>query len=511
MGVTGLLRALEARNVHVSKYANQVVAVDAYAWLHRGVYACAWELGSGGESTKHIEFCMGRVALLLHYKIKPLLIFDGGPLPAKAAQEATRRASRDEARGRASECVRERRYEDARKWYAKAIDVTPTMAAQLVDACRARWGDAVDWLVAPYEADAQLARACRLGLAAAVISEDSDNLAYATPRVLFKLDATGAAQEIVMAELLDTSRPLLSGETIDVRGWTVEMFATMCALAGCDYVSNVRGVGIQRAHKLVARHRTLRRVLRALRFELGEFAVPATYERDVEKALLTYAHQTVYCRSARATVPLAPIPDEVTKRHDDLDFLGPHLDASLASGIAEARIEPITRRPLDRTRPPPGLVSAGLSWATKDLSQKGKTIKDYFGRQAAPGDATVATQKSPRRVAAAPPKQSPARPPLTEASSSSPEPKRHKGDDDVGRDATSSSRFFPKRTFKPFQVPGKAGPNNKENAIAKLLTKTPQSDPPRPPLRSWSSSNETSPETAKPTAPFAHFAFKSSE
>ncbi|KAH8046727.1 5'-3' exodeoxyribonuclease [Aureococcus anophagefferens] len=79
----------------------------------------AQTLGAGGASDKHIEFCMGRVALLLHYKVKPLLVFDGGALPAKAAQEASRRGKREHAKAMASQKAREDSQEEARKWYAK--------------------------------------------------------------------------------------------------------------------------------------------------------------------------------------------------------------------------------------------------------------------------------------------------------------------------------------------------------------------------------------------------------
>ncbi|KAJ8614520.1 hypothetical protein CTAYLR_000799 [Chrysophaeum taylorii] len=383
MGVNGLLRALSAREVHISKYANQVVAVDGYAWLHRGVHSCAWELGCGGDSDKWIRWCMQRVALLLHYRVKPLLIFDGGPLPAKADQEATRRAKREEARARALQLTRERRHDEAAKWFAKAVDVTPVMAARLVDACVARWGrGSVDFVIAPYEADAQLSYACQCGESAAVISEDSDNLAYGTSRVLFKLEASGAAQEMVVSELLNGERALTPGEEIDVRGWTPTMFRfvlllTMCVLSGCDYAENVRGVGIKAAHRLVSRHRETRRVIRALRYEFGK-NVPTTYERDVERAVLTYEHQTVFCRRTRTTRYLSPLPDDVTKRHEDLSFLGQPLPADVAVGIAEARLDPMhTHSPLLRAPPPPSLVQASLAHATKDLDQMNK-VDAYF-------------------------------------------------------------------------------------------------------------------------------------
>lgn len=361
--------------------AAQVVAVDAYAWLHRGIHACTWELGCGGSSDKHIIWCMARVALMLHYHVKPLLIFDGGPLPAKAGQEASRRARREEARARALQCAREHRHEDARKWFARAIDVTPEMAARFIDACVMRWGrDSVDYMVAPYEADAQLAFSCRCGEAAAVISEDSDNLAYGTPRVLFKLEADGMANEVVVSELFNPNRPPSRSDNIDVRGWTATMFATMCALAGCDYIDSVRGVGIKVAHRLVARNRDLRRVVRALRFEYGA-AVPSTYERDVECAILTFAHQTVFCRKSKATMHLTPLPDDVKKRHDEFDFLGRLLPENVAIDIAEARLEPNTRHALKRSTIPSALSHASLVHATRDLELKTKRIDEYFRAQ----------------------------------------------------------------------------------------------------------------------------------
>ena len=54
----------------VAEYAGKVVAIDGYAWLHRGVHACAAELGRGEKSDKHVEFCLGRVSMLLHYKVR---------------------------------------------------------------------------------------------------------------------------------------------------------------------------------------------------------------------------------------------------------------------------------------------------------------------------------------------------------------------------------------------------------------------------------------------------------
>ena len=54
MGINGLLKLLEAakQKRHVSAYANQRVAVDAYCWLHKAVYSCSTELALGVPTDK---------------------------------------------------------------------------------------------------------------------------------------------------------------------------------------------------------------------------------------------------------------------------------------------------------------------------------------------------------------------------------------------------------------------------------------------------------------------------
>jgi exonuclease 1 len=54
MGIYGLLTALKSIQVtkHLKDYTGQSVAVDAYVWLHRGVYTCATDLATGKKTHK---------------------------------------------------------------------------------------------------------------------------------------------------------------------------------------------------------------------------------------------------------------------------------------------------------------------------------------------------------------------------------------------------------------------------------------------------------------------------
>ncbi len=60
----------------------------------------------------------------------------------------------------------------------------------------------VEFVVAPYEADAQLAYMCRKGELHAVISEDSDLLVYGCPRLICKLDKYGYGQMIEVEQIV---------------------------------------------------------------------------------------------------------------------------------------------------------------------------------------------------------------------------------------------------------------------------------------------------------------------
>jgi exonuclease-1 len=57
MGISGLLPLLKLihRQRHLSEFAGETVAVDAYVWLHRGAYACASELALGKPTHKYVN------------------------------------------------------------------------------------------------------------------------------------------------------------------------------------------------------------------------------------------------------------------------------------------------------------------------------------------------------------------------------------------------------------------------------------------------------------------------
>ena len=58
-----------------------------------------------GENTdRYVVYAMKLVDMLLHYNIKPILVFDGRNLPSKAHTEAKRRTNRAKHKAMVGKC-----------------------------------------------------------------------------------------------------------------------------------------------------------------------------------------------------------------------------------------------------------------------------------------------------------------------------------------------------------------------------------------------------------------------
>lgn len=92
MGISGLLGVLKEAGEpsHLRDFAGTTLAIDAYVWLHKGIYSCAQEVATGKFTTKYVDYFVNRIKVLEHYNIKPYFVFDGGPLPSKSGTEIER-------------------------------------------------------------------------------------------------------------------------------------------------------------------------------------------------------------------------------------------------------------------------------------------------------------------------------------------------------------------------------------------------------------------------------------
>lgn len=272
------------------------------------------------------------------YGLELVLVIDGDALPSKFAVNEKRRKHRAESFQKGMNAEKRGDGRQARKFFSQACSITYEMRHELIVQCK-RFH--IPFVVAPYEADAQLAKLAHSGEVDLVISEDSDMLAYGCPRVLFKIDfKTGKGDEIQLM------RDLAANEPLSFRHWNHDMFVYMCILAGCDYFDGVPGVGIQTAHKLIRIHRKPNKIFNALKTSGKHFE---GFEESFLNAYRTFRHQRVFCSQKRAVDNLFKIK-EATDTDHMWEFLGPWIEPSIGIGIAEGKLHPKEKIPWDEVK-----------------------------------------------------------------------------------------------------------------------------------------------------------------
>ncbi|KAI7965283.1 hypothetical protein MJO29_003381 [Puccinia striiformis f. sp. tritici] len=364
MGIQGLLPFLRSiqRESHLKHWAGKTLAIDGYVWLHRGAYHCAQELCLGSPTKKHVEYFVQKIKLLHAFGVTAYVVFDGDHLPSKKITEDDRENRRRTALTNANRLLAQGDQKKAREEFVKAVDVTPQLAYDVILALRSM---GVKYVVAPYEADAQLRFLEMKGEVDGIITEDSDLLVYGAQNVLFKMDPSGNCIHISRKEfgLVDDKRMSL---------WTEQEFRQMAMLSGCDYLSSIPGLGIKKAHDLIRRHKTAEKAIKATRLD-GKLCVPPKYEQSFHRAELTFKHQFVFDHSTRAMIPLNPLP-EPPPSPESLTGCGAKWPDQVAIDVAEGRVDPFTKQPFS-AQSSPGLKHLPPLRAPKPITTKPSTQK----------------------------------------------------------------------------------------------------------------------------------------
>eukprot|EP00923_Selenidium_pygospionis_P027210 GHVN01048892.1.p1 GENE.GHVN01048892.1~~GHVN01048892.1.p1 ORF type:complete len:251 (-),score=54.37 GHVN01048892.1:497-1249(-) len=187
-----------------------------------------------------------------------VVVFDGMALPSKQGTDEQRRRTREAAAAQGIALHRVGRIKEAEKLFTKAVTITAETAASLI---RALSLQGIEVIVAPYEADAQLAYLSRQGLVDVVISEDSDLLPFGCRSVFYKLDHNGGGYEIEWNSLTQQSGLL------PPCFFTLDNLISLCVLSGCDYLQSVSGVGVKTAAKMMqACNCNVDQVVKTMRF-----------------------------------------------------------------------------------------------------------------------------------------------------------------------------------------------------------------------------------------------------
>lgn len=334
-----------------------------------------WDRRLSGH--RHIDFSMNRVRMLIHFGVVPYMVFDGDYLPSKAVTEVERAKKREDSRKLGLELHRLGKSSQAHLELQKAVDVTPEMARQLIEELK-KLG--VKYIVAPYEADAQLAYLERKGVIQGILSEDSDLLVFGAKCLLTKLDQYGDCIEINRSDFT-------ACREISLVGWSDAEFRRMAILSGCDYLTNINKMGLKTAYRLVRKYKTIEKILRMLQFD-GQYHVPAGYLEAFQKAELTFLHQRVFCPLGQDIVFTTNLGIE--REPEDFAFIGGNIDRDVAIGVANGDLHPMTKAPIvvdnvsrSQPRTPWGKTLKQALNMSSDIKPN-KSIDSFFKTKRAP-------------------------------------------------------------------------------------------------------------------------------
>ena len=170
-------------------------------------------------------------------------------------------------------------------------------------------------IVAPYEADAQLAYLVKEGIADFAISEDSDLIAYGCNKLIMKLTFTGEGKLVDWDKFLTDKEAFAKDKNLSaLQAFTREQFIQACIMGGCEYLPSIQQVGLKVALRLFSKHATADAVVESLmNNKIFKDRVPENYLDALKRVQSLFFYQTVYDPRANALTSLGQIPEEVAK------------------------------------------------------------------------------------------------------------------------------------------------------------------------------------------------------
>ncbi|KAM0671736.1 putative exonuclease [Ordospora colligata] len=278
MGISGLLPIVLPKLVrkHISSYRSYRVGIDGHGWMYQVLPCVAEKLFFKIPTKQHISLFESKIRHLEKQGITPVVVLDGDSLLSKEATNMRRKLKKDRCRKEAEAWLMQNNPIKAKACMRQCIYVTNEI---LLDITRMLERINVEYIISPYESDAELCYLQKIGYIDYIMTEDSDLIAYGSENVLYKFDG---------AFVYEFNRICL--EQAKDRHFK-ENILDIAILSGCDYLSSVHGVGVVTAHKLLSREKTIERVVEHLK---SKKPVPSTYLDDFARAKKTFMHQVVY-------------------------------------------------------------------------------------------------------------------------------------------------------------------------------------------------------------------------
>lgn len=306
MGIVDLLKVLRPCLVktHISEFRGKVAAVDMMNWIYRGVYSCSIELNAGLDADLYLNFPLKMLSLLKSFNIEIIAVFDGKEILAKEKVDRARKDEKNKNMQLANKFSLEGDIDKARNVSRRALKITGKMLNTLIEVLKKLQ---IKVIIAPYEADSQIAFLYKTKLCDFIISEDSDLIPFGCNRILYKLGADGEGNYFDYENL----------EKSDLGKFN--LFKTLnkiqkvefCVLSGCDYLPSLKGLGVKRAIEMFSNNSNIIEIIKEMKkntiYSQGFKEIVYDYLEEAKKSVAMFFNQSVY----------DPIQKQIVPVHDD--------------------------------------------------------------------------------------------------------------------------------------------------------------------------------------------------
>jgi len=333
MGIEGLLQGLKPIRIkkNIKNFSGQTAAIDASTWLYKGTYSCAYDLANGVKTNAYLRYPLKMIRLLRNNNITPILVFDGQTLPLKSHTIETRKADKIKNKLEGDKLRDLGKVDEANALYARSISIKKSMLFLMIDLLNAIH---VQYIVAPYEADAEIAYLCKEKLADIAITEDSDLLAYGVKNVIFKLDPEGNCEHLALDDAKNGKLDVqINDEFVnEILNLSEDKFIELCIVSGCDYLQNIPGFGIKRALKMM-KFLSLDETLARIRYKkqyMGK--IPIDYRERIRKIKLQFLCGRAIHPQSFINVTLREFPTDI--KIEDLSGLGDEIPLDIIKKYA---------------------------------------------------------------------------------------------------------------------------------------------------------------------------------
>lgn len=266
MGINGLNQFLKTKcpsvfkQKRISEYSGKSIAIDGNNWAYVNMYfakmrytsSLTYETINNVDQSQVIKYwvenCINFVVIWLSHSITPIFVFDGEYPIEKKDEQQDRRDRRDKIKKIIEERLlqlssnppnKDSLVEEIKKLYNQDFSVSRSDIEYLGSVIK---GIGVPFKIAPFEAEKYCSDLSIQSKVDMVFTSDSDALCYGARVIINRYDKVG--NDFILTEIkLD--------DVLEQLQLSLPQFVDLCIMAGCDYNTNIKNVGIGRSYPLI--------------------------------------------------------------------------------------------------------------------------------------------------------------------------------------------------------------------------------------------------------------------